>query len=329
MPGGMQTCRPPDMRPGAQRYTQLVSNLLSLCQEYLHHPGSVRGMSALLLGRLLTRPDMRAALEDFVAWAEGALRDADGTLRGTFLTPGVLQALCFAFKLGQRARLLPHTPRVWALLTGPLARGAEGSTLSCKLGIKLLQRLALTFLVPRLAPWRYTRDDAAPDLQLTLVGGGGQRDGGGSGRDGGHTAGGGGGAADDVAAAAAAAVEAEAAGGEQAEGDEDFEIAEEVEEVVERLLGALRNRDTVVRWSAAKGVGRVTGCLPQDLADEIVEQVRNAEGVRGFMVGCGKVGGLASRGMCASLSSRGREEGCTGIGNRCMMAVGGRCWNRK
>lgn len=46
-----------------------------------------------------------------------------------------------------------------------------------------------------------------------------------------------------------------------------------MEEVVERLLGALRDKDTVVRWSGAKGIGRVTGCLPQELADEIVAQV--------------------------------------------------------
>ena len=28
-----------------------------------------------------------------------------------------------------------------------------------------------------------------------------------------------------------------------------------------------------MRWSVAKGIGRVTGCLPQELADEVVAQV--------------------------------------------------------
>lgn len=50
-------------------------------------------------------------------------------------------------------------------------------------------------------------------------------------------------------------------------------VSWQVEEVVEQLLTALRDKDTIVRWSAAKGVGRVTGCLPKELADEIVEQV--------------------------------------------------------
>lgn len=48
---------------------------------------------------------------------------------------------------------------------------------------------------------------------------------------------------------------------------------EELEEVIERLLSGLRDRDTVVRWSAAKGVGRVTGALPRELGDDVVASV--------------------------------------------------------
>jgi HEAT repeat protein len=72
-----------------------------------------------------------------------------------------------------------------------------------------------------------------------------------------------------VQLAPAAAAEAAA----EEEEEEDFEVAEEVEEVIEALLAGLQDRDTVVRWSAAKGVGRVTGCLPRELGDEVVESV--------------------------------------------------------
>jgi hypothetical protein len=57
---------------------------------------------------------------------------------------------------------------------GPLVTGsavAGSSALARKLSVKLLQRLALTFLEPRLAPWRYQRD-AGGDLELALQGGG-------------------------------------------------------------------------------------------------------------------------------------------------------------
>ena len=52
--------------------------------------------------------------------------------------------------------------------------------------------------------------------------------------------------------------------------DEDFEVAEEVEEVIDILLTHLKDSDTVVRWSAAKGVGRITGRLPLAFADEVL-----------------------------------------------------------
>ncbi|KAG7458419.1 tubulin-specific chaperone D isoform X1 [Solea senegalensis] len=54
------------------------------------------------------------------------------------------------------------------------------------------------------------------------------------------------------------------------EQEEDFDIPEEVETVIEHLLVGLKDKETVVRWSAAKGIGRVTGRLPKELADEVV-----------------------------------------------------------
>lgn len=47
------------------------------------------------------------------------------------------------------------------------------------------------------------------------------------------------------------------------------------------LLSGLRDRDTVVRWSAAKGVGRLTGCLPKELAQDVVDNVLELFGPSG------------------------------------------------
>ena len=38
-------------------------------------------------------------------------------------------------------------------------------------------------------------------------------------------------------------------------------------------MTGLGDRDTVVRWCAAKGVGRLTGRLPRDLAEDVVGSV--------------------------------------------------------
>ena len=50
--------------------------------------GSAREMAALLLGRLLTRPDMGGALSDFLAWSTAAVRDAAGLQHEPFLVCG-------------------------------------------------------------------------------------------------------------------------------------------------------------------------------------------------------------------------------------------------
>ena len=108
---------------------------------------------------------------------------------------------------------------------GPLVAGNEvvGGALARKLGIKLLQRLALTFLEPRLAPWRYCRDQGG-DLELALAGG--------------------------LAASAGDGETGKEKGAEEAgekEEEEEYEIAEEIEEVVEHLLTV-----SCIPWGGSK-----------------------------------------------------------------------------
>lgn len=52
-----------------------------------------------------------------------------------------------------------------------------------------------------------------------------------------------------------------------------MDVPEEIEDVIDELMQGLKSTDGVVRWSAAKGIGRVTGRLSKDLADEVVGSV--------------------------------------------------------
>lgn len=57
--------------------------------------------------------------------------------------------------------------------------------------------------------------------------------------------------------------EAETKNEEKSEEEEFEDVPEEIEEIIDRLLTGLKDRDTVIRWSAAKGIGRVAKELPK------------------------------------------------------------------
>ncbi len=48
---------------------------------------------------------------------------------------------------------------------------------------------------------------------------------------------------------------------------------DQLEHIIQYLLEHLKDEDSVVRWTAAKGLGRITGRLSKDYADQIVEQL--------------------------------------------------------
>ncbi|TKS92043.1 D Beta-tubulin cofactor [Collichthys lucidus] len=125
------------------------------------------------------------------------------------------------FKHGKRDDLLQYAPTVLQCLEQKHLSESSQATLR-KLGVKLIQRLGLTFLKPRLAAWRYQRGNRSLAANLSMS----------------------------QSATTTAAVTTEM---ETQEQEEDYDIPEEVETVIEQLLGGLKDKETIVRWSAAKG----------------------------------------------------------------------------
>ncbi|MED6133423.1 hypothetical protein PIB30_028079 [Stylosanthes scabra] len=83
--------------------------------------------------------------------------------------------------------------------------------------------------------------------------------------------------------------------------DEDMEVPENVEEIIEMLLSGLRDMDTIVRWSAAKGIGRITSRLTSSLSEEVLSSVLElfspGEGDGSWHGGCLALAELARRGL--------------------------------
>mmetsp|Transcript_15457 Transcript_15457/g.50826 ORF Transcript_15457/g.50826 Transcript_15457/m.50826 type:complete len:1003 (+) Transcript_15457:313-3321(+) len=239
-------------------------------------------MAALLLAKLLTRPDMPKALAAFLEWGHGVL-DADAERRGSaaeapadpkaqFLIPGVASAFAAIFKLGARDALLPLAEKTWesirTLVESPMAKE---STLVRKLTAKLATRLALVFLRPRVVSWRYQRGARSLLANLSQT----------------------------AAGEPASSATEEAAAEDELE--EDYDVGGEVEEAIDHLLTGLRDKDTIVRWCAARGIGRITSRLPLELADEVVESILElfapAEGDGAWHGGCLALAELARRGL--------------------------------
>ena len=67
----------------------IVFRISAVCRSFLGRSGGARDMAALVLGRLLTRPDTAPALRQFVDWAAATLASCPEE-QAAFLVPGAL-----------------------------------------------------------------------------------------------------------------------------------------------------------------------------------------------------------------------------------------------
>ncbi|KAF0887111.1 TBCD protein, partial [Crocuta crocuta] len=227
-------------QPGQMRMSTM-DRILQIAETYLVVSDKARDAAAILVSKFVTRPDVKQKkMAGFLDWSLHTLaRSSFQTIEGVIAMDGTLQALAQIFKHGKREDCLPYAATVLERLAGcRLPRSNQ--TLLRKLGVKLIQRLGLTFLKPRLAEWRYQRGcrSLAANLQLCTQS---QQE-------------------------LKTHVETPA-------GDGDYDVPEEVESVIEQLLVGLKDQDTIVRWSAAKGIGRMAARLPKELADDVVGSV--------------------------------------------------------
>lgn len=117
-----------------------------------------------------------------------------------------------------REDLLEFAP---AVLTRIIKAGFKEhtNTFIRKLSLKLIQRLGLVFLKSKIATWRYQRGSRSLTINLNL-----------------------------------APVQPVPGVKEVDLEEEDYDVPEIVEEVIDELLNGLKDRETVVRWTAAKGL---------------------------------------------------------------------------
>uniref|UniRef100_A0A914WV96 Tubulin-specific chaperone D n=3 Tax=Plectus sambesii TaxID=2011161 RepID=A0A914WV96_9BILA len=224
----------------------VVERVIAVCRHYLNNRADrLQTAAALLLAQLVTRPDVKAAHLVPLVRAEVAKLSAlpkDLRLHAHAGGPiGTCQLLAQVFKHGKREDLLPLAGETLTTVIDCPFDSAD--SLLRKLAVKLVQRVGLVLLKPRVAGWRYRRGNRS--LADNLAGAG---DSASTAQSNGHPGG--------------------------VEDDEDYDIPEEeLELVLGFVLKSLKDKDTVVRWSAAKGVGRVSARLPRESADDVISSL--------------------------------------------------------
>uniref|UniRef100_A0A672MBT6 Tubulin-specific chaperone D n=1 Tax=Sinocyclocheilus grahami TaxID=75366 RepID=A0A672MBT6_SINGR len=228
--------------PGLNRESTM-DRILAVAKSFLRVSDKSRDAASVLVSKFVTRPDVKQKrLGDFLDWCLTTIsQTSEVTMEGTVTLDGALQSLAQLFKHGKRDDFLQYAPTVLQCLNQKRIAESNQATLR-KLGVKVVQRLGLTFLKPRLAKWRYQRGSRSLAVNLAQ-------------------------------SSVTESVEATKLDLESVSQEEDYDIPEEVENIIEQLLVGLKDKETIVRWSSAKGIGRVTGRLPKQLADDVVESV--------------------------------------------------------
>ncbi|XP_045480328.1 tubulin-specific chaperone D [Harmonia axyridis] len=245
----------------------VMCRVLELIKTYCIVSDKCRDAAALLAARFLSRCDVKAVhLTSFLDWAkELGTQDT----HNIFQKHGIFECIAIILKHGKREDMLPYARDLLQWIISPKFKTNTGSNVN-KLVFKIVQRIGLIFLAPRLASWRYKRGNRSLAANLS-AGDGTIRD-----------------------------VDKKIVENEE-DNDDEITVPEEVEEVIDQLVQGLANPDSIVRWSAAKGIGRVTGRLPKELADEVVGSVLQLfnprEGDGAWHGGCLALAELGRRGL--------------------------------
>lgn len=244
---------------GVEKPISKMDRIYKLCQLNTDSSDTCSNVAAFLTAKFLIRLDIKDKyLPKYLDWVSETNQDQ--------VHFGKLAAISNVLKHGKREDLLVHAPKILAwMLAGDYK--SSNDFLKNKYFVKIIQRLGLVFLKPRLAKWRYQRGSRLLAAKLAVV--------------------------DSATKDAIEFQHDEITAGMfyrlfcfnrmkfhlnfqifiAEENEDDIEVPSEIEEIIEELLQAMRNPSSDIRWSAAKGIGRITSRLPREFGDEVVGSV--------------------------------------------------------
>lgn len=216
-----------------------MERVYNLCKINCGNNDTCSTVGANLCSKYLIRNDVKDVyLSKFFSWV---MEENQSATQSTKF--GQLAAIAAILKHGKREDIYPFSNMLlkWIL---ECDYKSSSDFLKNKYYIKIVQRLGLIFLKPRLANWRYQRGSRSLAANLTTN--------------------------ESIICGKNKIQESVI---ENEETDEDIFVPEEIEDIIEELLQGLKSPSSDIRWLSAKGMGRVTNRLPKSFGDEIVGSV--------------------------------------------------------
>jgi len=197
--------------------------------------------SAFLLAKFMSRVDLRETVLPQFFLQLFQFLDESNKKGENIRVLGTLKCIACIYKYGKREDLLKYTlPTLEQLIRHDLLTTSQLAVVR-KFHMKIVQRIGITFFRFKIAKWRYERgsrilmNNVLKQEQADLK---------------------------------------KNKGNEKENGEVDEEkIPNEIEDIIEQLLFGLKDKDTIVRWSSAKGIGRITNRLPKDMAEDVLVSV--------------------------------------------------------
>uniref|UniRef100_A0A1A9WDM9 Tubulin-specific chaperone D n=1 Tax=Glossina brevipalpis TaxID=37001 RepID=A0A1A9WDM9_9MUSC len=220
-----------------------MERIHDLCKTFTSSNDTCSNISAFLAAKFFVRADMKDLyLESFLDWVIS--QHQSNTVDCKF---GQLEAVAAILKHGKREDLLPYADKLLHWIINCQYKD-DSDFLKYKCYMKIIQRIGLVYLKPRVANWRYKRGTRSLAMNLNQVEFSTTP----------NTIG----DSQDII--------------EEYSSEEEILVPDAIEEVVEELLQGLRSGGSEIRWSAAKGLGRVANRLSKELADDIIGSVVDA-----------------------------------------------------
>ncbi|KAI4493051.1 hypothetical protein M0802_009699 [Mischocyttarus mexicanus] len=238
----------------------IMIRIMKVCKLYCLSKDACAVAAVFLIANFLTRSDVKKLyLKEMITWCLKSVENDS-------LRHGPLAVIASILKHSAREDVRPYSTMLFEKIL-KLQLSNNPADLIRKFGMKVVQRIGFVLLRTKLASWRYQRMNRSISLLPNLSKNNGTE-----------------------------SIENK----ENILNDnEDQEIPPAIEDIIEHLIQGLRDKAITIRWSAAKGIGRITARLPVDLADDVVGFVLN--------LFSGRESDSAWHGGCLALAELGRR----------------------